>query len=244
MDDEGLALLTALRTRYDGRRRNSYNEIECGDHYAGGMAGWSVLEALTRARYDGLRGNLRLGARVERYPLFAGIGRGEVTVDGGRISFQCLGGEVAVRTVEVVDGTVGSVRVGDTELEAETSTAVTAQHGETLTVDMPGCQTLVSKAHTNPTIAASRPRTRVRHGGFRAAFNQCLSARPLLRRGSTRRVSTGHQPGPRARSETSSREIRACGSQRRRPPSSRASPPRPSTENRRAPSSRDRRSSR
>ena len=189
MDDEGLALLTALRTRYDGRRRNSYNEIECGDHYAGGMAGWSVLEALTRARYDGLRGNLRLGARVERYPLFAGIGRGEVTVDGGRISFQCLGGEVAVRTVEVVDGTVGSVRVGDTELEAETSTAVTAQHGETLTVDMPGCQTSsvrpIRIRRSPPRDPALEFATEV----FEPRSTECLSARPLLRRGSTRRVS-------------------------------------------------------
>ena len=46
LHEEGLRILEALRGRYDGRRRNPYNEIECGDHYARAMAGWSVLEAL------------------------------------------------------------------------------------------------------------------------------------------------------------------------------------------------------
>ncbi len=34
LTDQGLRLLRALRARYDGSRRNPYNEIECGDHYS------------------------------------------------------------------------------------------------------------------------------------------------------------------------------------------------------------------
>jgi len=44
--DEGHAILDAVWARYDGRRRNPYNEIECGDHYARSLAGWSVLDAV------------------------------------------------------------------------------------------------------------------------------------------------------------------------------------------------------
>lgn len=52
MHTEGLKILQALRARYNGIRRNPYNEIECGDHYARAMAGWSVLEALSGFRYS------------------------------------------------------------------------------------------------------------------------------------------------------------------------------------------------
>ncbi len=52
MLDEGLKVLKALRARYNGARRNPYNEIECGDHYVRAMAGWSVLEALSGLRYN------------------------------------------------------------------------------------------------------------------------------------------------------------------------------------------------
>ncbi|MEJ7647938.1 MAG: GH116 family glycosyl hydrolase [Nakamurella sp.] len=50
--EEADAVLEALWDRYDGRRRNPYNEIECGDHYARAMAGWTVLEAMAGLRHD------------------------------------------------------------------------------------------------------------------------------------------------------------------------------------------------
>jgi len=52
--EDGLNVLSALRGRYNGTRRNPYNEIECGDHYARAMAGWSLLEALSGSHYNAL----------------------------------------------------------------------------------------------------------------------------------------------------------------------------------------------
>jgi non-lysosomal glucosylceramidase len=45
--EEGLRLVAALRTRHDGYRRNPWNEVECGHHYARSMASWALLPALT-----------------------------------------------------------------------------------------------------------------------------------------------------------------------------------------------------
>ncbi len=45
MRDEALAILRAIRERHDGRRRNPYNEYECGSHYARALASWSVWRA-------------------------------------------------------------------------------------------------------------------------------------------------------------------------------------------------------
>ncbi|OJV80897.1 MAG: hypothetical protein BGO37_15315 [Cellulomonas sp. 73-92] len=56
--EEGMAILRGLRARHDGSRRNPYNEVECGDHYARSMAGWTVLGAITGQQHDASAGSL------------------------------------------------------------------------------------------------------------------------------------------------------------------------------------------
>jgi non-lysosomal glucosylceramidase len=51
---EGLSIVKGVRERYDGERRNPWNEVECGNHYARAMASWSVLLALSGFEYDGV----------------------------------------------------------------------------------------------------------------------------------------------------------------------------------------------
>ena len=53
MTDEALRIIKAVHDRYDGTKRNPYNEIECGDHYVRAMASWAVLEAAAGYRFDG-----------------------------------------------------------------------------------------------------------------------------------------------------------------------------------------------
>jgi len=43
MIDEGLELVSAIRARYDGEKRNPWNEIECGSNYARPMASFALL---------------------------------------------------------------------------------------------------------------------------------------------------------------------------------------------------------
>jgi uncharacterized protein (DUF608 family) len=47
-----LRLVEAVRRRYDGRKQNPWNDIECGDHYARAMSSWALLEAASGYRYD------------------------------------------------------------------------------------------------------------------------------------------------------------------------------------------------
>jgi non-lysosomal glucosylceramidase len=49
---EGLAIVKGVRERHDGRRRNPWNEFECGSHYARSMASWAVLTALSGYDFD------------------------------------------------------------------------------------------------------------------------------------------------------------------------------------------------
>ncbi len=42
---KGLEIIEAVRERHDGVRRNPWNEVECGHHYARSMASWAILLA-------------------------------------------------------------------------------------------------------------------------------------------------------------------------------------------------------
>jgi len=50
--EEGLAIVKGVRERYDGERRNPYDECECGHHYARALSSWSLLLALSGFHYS------------------------------------------------------------------------------------------------------------------------------------------------------------------------------------------------
>ena len=52
MLDEGLRVVQAVRDRYDGRKRNPWNEIECGNNYARSMASYGLLLSYSGFRFD------------------------------------------------------------------------------------------------------------------------------------------------------------------------------------------------
>jgi hypothetical protein len=56
--DEGLRVIAAIRARYDGRKRNPFNEAECGHHYARAMASWGAVLALTGFHYSAVEQSL------------------------------------------------------------------------------------------------------------------------------------------------------------------------------------------
>ncbi|HXK04861.1 MAG TPA: GH116 family glycosyl-hydrolase [Verrucomicrobiae bacterium] len=53
MPREGIEAVRNVRARYDGERRNPWNEPECGHHYARALSSWSTLLAASNFRYHG-----------------------------------------------------------------------------------------------------------------------------------------------------------------------------------------------
>lgn len=52
MNDDGIKVIRAVRNRYDGKKRNPYNEIECGSNYARSMASFALLPIFSGFRFD------------------------------------------------------------------------------------------------------------------------------------------------------------------------------------------------
>ena len=64
MVTEGLAVERTIHDRYHPSRRNPWNEVECGDHYARAMASYGVFLAACGFEYHGPRGHLGFAPRI------------------------------------------------------------------------------------------------------------------------------------------------------------------------------------
>ena len=61
---ECLAICRAVHERYHPSKRNPFNEIECGDHYARSMASWGVVTSLAGFEYHGPNGHIGFAPRL------------------------------------------------------------------------------------------------------------------------------------------------------------------------------------
>ncbi len=65
MVQEGLAATRAVHDRYGATKRNPWNEVECGDHYARSMASYGVYLAACGFEYHGPRGRMAFEPRMK-----------------------------------------------------------------------------------------------------------------------------------------------------------------------------------
>ena len=65
LTEEGLQVVAAVRDRYDGRKRNPWNEIECGSNYARSMASYALLLAFSGFSFDMRRRHMGFAPIIE-----------------------------------------------------------------------------------------------------------------------------------------------------------------------------------
>lgn len=64
--EEGLTIVKAVRDRHDGYRRNPWDEVECGHHYARSMASYGLLTALSGFRYDLVKREISFDPKINQ----------------------------------------------------------------------------------------------------------------------------------------------------------------------------------
>jgi uncharacterized protein (DUF608 family) len=131
---EALTILRGVHDRYDGRKHNPWNEVECGDHYARALASWGCLLALAGYHYDGPAGRLGFAPRwqADDFQAFFSAAEGwgslgqrrqeraqedRIAVKHGQVRLRQLVVEVPAEAKDVR----AHVTLGERELKAETS---------------------------------------------------------------------------------------------------------------------------
>ncbi len=104
LEKEGLRMVEAIRARYDGERRNPWNEIECGSNYARSMASWGLLPAYSGFRFDMRKKRLGfLPLHAGRYFFSADGCWGDFSYDGHGAEMRVLYGEMKLREWVIPD---------------------------------------------------------------------------------------------------------------------------------------------
>ena len=106
---EGLTIVKALRSRYDGRVRNPWNEYECGNYYARAMASYALLGALSGFRYSAVQRTLWFGPQLNVLPFktffSTASGFGTIALDSRSLRIQVIEGELRLEKMVLTDRT-------------------------------------------------------------------------------------------------------------------------------------------
>ena len=138
---EGLAVERAIHDRYDGAKRNPWNEIECGNHYARSMASYGVFLAACGFEYHGPRGAIGFAPRVQpenfRSAFVAAEGWGSfaqtIAAGGQTASLELKSGRLRLRSFALATPrTAATVGV---HVNGRAVSAANRQAGERLTID-------------------------------------------------------------------------------------------------------------
>jgi hypothetical protein len=103
MQKEGLECIHNIRSRYDGEKRNPWDEAECGHHYARAMASWSSFVALSGFQYDGTEASIVAVPRVSNAQFNSFWSTGTAW---GTFSYQRVGAKSTRFTLQVLAGTL------------------------------------------------------------------------------------------------------------------------------------------
>jgi len=101
--EEGLRIVRAVRERYDGEKRNPWNEIECGSNYARSMASYALLLAFSGFSYDvskGMVGFSPIGNPNNFQCLWSlDSGWGQVFFKEDQVELTLIGGTLKIKTI-------------------------------------------------------------------------------------------------------------------------------------------------
>lgn len=100
--NQGLEIVRACRKRYDGRVRNPFSEYESGHWYARAMSSYTLLQALSGARFDAVENVLYLNPAIQgdfRCFLSTATGYGTVGIKGNRPFLEVISGTIPCRKI-------------------------------------------------------------------------------------------------------------------------------------------------
>ncbi len=142
MTDEGLVLVRSIHDRYDGAKRNPFNEIECSDHYARAMASYGAFITACGFEYHGPKGYMRFAPKWNaadfKAPFTAAEGWGTYAQQqtGGQMTctLNPKYGKVQLQSFSVVAPKGKSYRSATVTVNGQAVSAEVKQKGQDVTI--------------------------------------------------------------------------------------------------------------
>lgn len=101
MTDEALKVISDVRNRYDGYKRNPFNEEECGNHYARAMASWSAIIATSNFNYSAVQKEFSITAKPGNYFWSNGYSWGNAVVSDHKLVINVHHEKLNIRTLRL-----------------------------------------------------------------------------------------------------------------------------------------------
>lgn len=115
MSKEGERVVQDIRDRYDGCKRNPFNEAECGHHYARAMAAWAEVLAWTGFQYSALTKTMTFASSRKKVKWFWSTGYAWGMVEqkpakqSTHVSLEVIEGKLNLKRLKIIG--VGEVDV-------------------------------------------------------------------------------------------------------------------------------------
>jgi uncharacterized protein (DUF608 family) len=94
LEEEGLKTMSDVRNRYDGKKRNPFNEAEFGNHYARSMMAWGGILASTGFHYSGVDKSISFTSKPGTYFWSNGYSWGTCEVKANEALLTVLSGKL------------------------------------------------------------------------------------------------------------------------------------------------------
>ncbi|MBP5622746.1 MAG: hypothetical protein J6X44_12105, partial [Thermoguttaceae bacterium] len=99
-------IVRTCRKRYDGTKRNPFDEYECGHFYSRAMSSFGLLQGMTGVRYDAVSKTLYYRKLSKDYtvPLFTESGYGAIHFDKEtqQVSLETVEGSIDVQDRQII----------------------------------------------------------------------------------------------------------------------------------------------
>jgi hypothetical protein len=109
--EQGEELIRVIRDRYDGEKRNPYNEIECGNNYVRPLASFALINAFSGFDFHLPKGYIKFAPKINQNNFKCiwslGTGWGEFIKEENKAAFTVIEGSVKLCSF---DGAIKNVK--------------------------------------------------------------------------------------------------------------------------------------
>ncbi len=100
--ENAIKCISSIRDRYDGLKRNPYDEPECGHHYARSMASWGAILATSGFQYSAVYQEITFTSKPGIYFWSNGYAWGTCEVSNNKTLIKVLAGKVGIKKLHLI----------------------------------------------------------------------------------------------------------------------------------------------